>query len=130
MRVDRWFIMNRSVLLNTFAIFSNIQPVVRSVSLLKVRCEFLALRLIHFLSWFLHVKIRCNLGFLGSHWNCLLFLFYFPLLNIIVFIATNPVNFINLIIYQVFRYFLLLILNSLCLLIQIFILKTKTLPLE
>jgi hypothetical protein len=121
--------MNYSVLLNTFTIFLNIQPVVQSVSLLGVRYEFLVQLLNHFLNLFLHVKIRCILSFLSSHWSYLLFLFYFLPLNIVVFTTTGRVNFINLINYRVFHYFLLLILNSLYLLIQTFVLKIGTLPL-
>ena len=121
--------MNYSVLLDTFTTFSNIRPVVRSVSLLGDRCEFLIQKLIHFLNLFLHAKIRCSLGFLGNRWNYLLFLFYFPPLNIVVFIITSQVNFINLITYRVFHYFLPLILYSLYLFIQTFASKTGTPPL-
>jgi hypothetical protein len=121
--------MNCFILLSIFTIFLDIRPTARSVSLLGDQCEFLIQKLIHFLNLFLHVKIRCILSFLSSRWSYLLFLFYFPPLNIVVFITTGPVNFINLINYRVFHYFLLLILNSLYLLIQTFVLKTGTLPL-
>ena len=121
--------MNYSVLLDTFTTFSNIRPGVRSVNLLRVQYEFLAQKLIHFLNLFLHVKIQCILSFLSSHWSYLLFLFYFPPLNIVVFIITSQVNFINLITYRVFHYFLPLILYSLYLFIQTFASKTGTPPL-
>ena len=120
--------MNCFILLSIFTIFLDIRPTARSVSLLGDRCEFLIQKLIHFLNLFLHAKIRCSLGFLGNRWNYLLFLFYFPPLNIEVFITTSPINLINLFIYQVFHYFFILILSFLCWLIQTFISKTKTLP--
>ena len=120
--------MNCFILLGIFTIFLDIRPTARSVSLLGDQCEFLIQKLIHFLNLFLHAKIRCNLGFLGNRWNYLLFLFYFPPLNIEVFITTSPINLINLFIYQVFHYFFILILSFLYWLIQTFISKTKTLP--